>query len=220
MNLQIAIDGPAGAGKSTMAKILSNKLNAIYLDTGAMYRTVGLKAIVSRIDTKDEKALTLLVKDINISIAFENDKQVIYLDNKNVNKKIRTPEISIAASNVAVCKAVRLKMVEMQREIAKNNNVVMDGRDIGTYVLVNANYKFFLIADVKERAKRRYIELEQKNMKADMDDIIKDIEYRDKNDSTRAFAPLKRAEDAIVIDTTHLNIDEVIKVMMGYIDGK
>ena len=220
MSLQIAIDGPAGAGKSTMAKILSNKLNAIYLDTGAMYRTVGLKAIMCNIDTKDEKALTLLVKDINISIAFENAKQIIYLDNKNVNKEIRTPKISIAASNVAVCKAVRLKMVDMQREIAKNNDVVMDGRDIGTYVLKGANYKFFLIADVKERAKRRYIELEEKNMKTSMEDITKDIEYRDKNDSTREFAPLKKAKDAIEIDTTYLNIDEVIKVMMGYIDGK
>ncbi len=218
MTFQIAIDGPAGAGKSTMAKILSKKLKAIYLDTGAMYRACGLKAINSGIDSKDEKALNKMVSDINITISFENDQQQIFLDGKNVNGLIRTPEISVSASDVSANKAVRLKMVEMQREIAKVNNVVMDGRDIGTYVLPDANIKFFLVADINERAKRRYHEMKEKNMNPDMESIIKDMNYRDTNDSSRDFAPLKQAKDAILIDTTNLNINQVIKVMLEYIN--
>ncbi|MBN2853498.1 MAG: (d)CMP kinase [Clostridia bacterium] len=220
MTFQIAIDGPAGSGKSTMAKILSRKLNAIYLDTGAMYRTVGLKAVQSGIDTKDEKALADMMKNIDITIAFENEEQVIYLDGVNVNGNIRTAEISVAASNVAVFPVVRHKMVEMQRKIASCNNVVMDGRDIGTFVLQQANFKFFLTADAEERAKRRCLEMKEKKMDADYKSILEDIKYRDNNDSSRAFAPLKKADDAILIDTTFLNIDQVINKMMEYIDGK
>lgn len=218
MTFQIAIDGPAGAGKSTMAKILSKKLKAIYLDTGAMYRTCGLKAINSGIDTKDEKALSEMVKAININISFENNEQHIYLDGENVNGLIRTPKISVAASDVSAYKAIRLKMVEMQRDIAKANNVVMDGRDIGTYVLPDANIKFFLVANIKKRAKRRFAEMKEKGMNPDMKSIIKDMEYRDKNDSSRDFAPLKQANDALLIDTTNLNVEQVIKVMLEYIN--
>ncbi len=218
MTFQIAIDGPAGAGKSTMAKILSKKLQAIYLDTGAMYRTCGLKAINNGIETKDEKALSEMIKNINITISFENNHQQIFLDGKNVNGLIRTPKVSVAASDVSAYKAVRLKMVEMQRDIAKVNNVVMDGRDIGTYVLPDANIKFFLVANINERAKRRFAEMKEKGMNPDMKSIIKDMEYRDKNDSSRDFAPLKQAKDAILIDTTNLNIEQVIKVMLEYIN--
>jgi len=220
MSIQIAIDGLAGVGKSTIAKILSKNLNAIYLDTGAMYRTVGLKAINSNIDIKNEKALSNLVENINIKILFDNEKQVMYLDDKNVSKDIRAPKISMAATNVALNKEVRVKMVQMQRDIAKNNDVVMDGRDIGTHVLKDANYKFFLVADVEERAKRRYQQLKEKNTDISLDSLIKDIKYRDSNDINRQFAPLQKAKDAIEIDTTKLSIKQVIEVIMGYINGK
>jgi len=220
MTFQIAIDGPAGAGKSTMAKILSKKYGAIYLDTGAMYRTVGLKAVKMKVDTKDENAINNIIKDINIKIAFANGAQVIYLDEEDVTSQIRTPQISIATSNVAIFTNVRLKMVKMQREIAADNNVVMDGRDIGTYVLPNAQYKFYLVADVRERAKRRVLELKEQNINADIEKIVEDMKYRDENDSNRAFAPLSQAKDAILIDTTNLNITQVIDVMIGYINEK
>lgn len=220
MSYAITIDGPAGSGKSTMAKKISKDLGIIYLDTGAMYRTVGLKAINNDVNPKDEIGVSRIVKDIDLKIAFEDEQQVIYLDNENVNDKIRTPEVSLAASNVAVFPKVRIKMVEMQRKIAKAADVVMDGRDIGTYVLKNAKYKFFLTAQVEERAKRRYKELSEKGLTPDLKKIIEDMNYRDKNDSSRAFAPLKQAEDAVLIDTTNFTIEEVIEKMMEYINGK
>jgi cytidylate kinase len=157
--INIAIDGPAGAGKSTIAKAISRILGIIYLDTGAMYRTVALKAIRSGIDTRDEKQLTELVRDIDIRIEYKDNEQRIFLDGDEVTALIRTPEVSIGASNVAVIPAVRIKMVELQREIAHSSDVVMDGRDIGTYVLPEANFKFFLTATLDERAKRRYDEM-------------------------------------------------------------
>lgn len=216
--INIAIDGPAGAGKSTVAKAVSKKLGIIYLDTGAMYRTVALKAILSGVDTKDEAGLTELVKDIDIRIEYERSEQRIYLDGKDVTENIRTADVSIGASNVAVIPAVRLKMVELQREIAAQNDVVMDGRDIGTYVLPYARYKFFLTASLEERAKRRYDEMIGKGMSsATIDEVQKDIAYRDNNDSTRAFAPLSRAQDALEIDTTHLNPTEVIDTILSCI---
>jgi len=220
-HINIAIDGPAGAGKSTVAKAVSKELGIIYLDTGAMYRTVALKAIMTGVDTKDEAGLTGLVRDIDIRIEYERNEQRIYLDGKDVTENIRTAEVSIGASNVAVIPAVRVKMVELQREIAARNDVVMDGRDIGTYVLPDARYKFFLTASLEERAKRRYYEMIEKGMSnVTLDDVQKDIAYRDKNDSTRAFAPLSKAQDAIEIDTTHLNPAEVIDVILSCIKNK
>lgn len=218
MKFSVAIDGPAGAGKSTAAKKLSTMLGAIYLDTGAMYRTVALAAIQRGIDTKDGEKLEKMLDDIEIEIKFSDDEQVIYLDGKAVNGFIRTPEVSIGASNVAVFPPVRKKMVELQREIAAKNKVVMDGRDIGTFVLKDAKYKFFLIADIEVRASRRFKELIAKGIKADMDSIIEDINYRDNKDSGRAFAPLKQAEDAILIDTTKQSIKEMVEEMAGYIN--
>ncbi len=216
--INIAIDGPAGAGKSTVAKAISKELGIIYLDTGAMYRTVALKAILSGIDTKDESGLVALVKDIDIRIEYQGSDQRIYLDGKDVSGDIRTAEVSIGASNVAVIPAGRLKLVELQRQIAANNDVVMDGRDIGTYVLPNASYKFFLTASLDERAKRRFDEMMEKGMPASsFDDVRNDIAYRDKNDSTRAFAPLSRAQDALEIDTTHLNPIQVVETILTYI---
>jgi len=216
--INIAIDGPAGAGKSTVAKAVSRELNIIYLDTGAMYRTVALKAIRSGIDTRDEKALASLVKDIDIRIEYKDNEQRIFLDGTDVTGQIRTPEVSIGASNVAVIPAVRLKMVELQREIARNNDVVMDGRDIGTYVLPDAKFKFFLTASLDERAKRRYDEMISKGVSgADLEEVKKDIEFRDRNDSSRSFAPLSKAPDAIEIDTTELGPRDVVEIILDHI---
>lgn len=214
--ISIAIDGPAGAGKSTIAKMIAKALGIIYLDTGAMYRTVALKAINEGIDTLDSERLSMLVKDINIKIICNDSEQQIFLDGNDVSRMIRTPEISIGASNVATIPEVRLKMVELQREIAAKDSVVMDGRDIGTYVLPNANLKVFLTASLEERAKRRYSEQLQKGITSiNLEDVMKDIEYRDKNDSSRAFAPLSKAEDAVEIDTTKLSIKEVAQKIMS-----
>ena len=219
--VSIAIDGPAGAGKSTIAKMISKKLKIVYLDTGAMYRAVALKAIRQNIDTRDEEKLSKLVKDINIEVRHINEEQRIYLDGEDVTNLIRTPEISIGASNVAVIPEVRLKMVELQREIASKCSVVMDGRDIGTYVLPNATLKIFLTASIEERAKRRYNEQLLKGITdVSLEDVKNDILYRDKNDSSRAFAPLAKAEDAVELDTTNMSIEEVVNKILGLIEDQ
>lgn len=217
--INIAIDGPAGAGKSTIAKAISRILGIIYLDTGAMYRAVALKAINSGIDTKDSDALTELVKSINIRIDYKDNQQQVYLDDENVTDKIRTQEVSVGASNVAAVPLVRIKMVELQREIANNNSVVMDGRDIGTYVLPNARYKFFLTASIEERVKRRYLEqLDKVEKDISFEEVKRDIVYRDKNDSSRDFAPLCKADDAVEIDTTGMSIEDVINRIVSIIN--
>lgn len=216
--INIAIDGPAGAGKSTIAKGISKAIGIIYLDTGAMYRTVALKAILSGIDSKDAVKLAEIVGNIDISMTHSGSEQRIFLDGKDVSDEIRTPEVSIGASNVAVVPSVRIKMVELQREIAANNSVVMDGRDIGTYVLPDAKFKFFLTASIDERARRRYEELMAKGTNnISLDDVKRDIEYRDKNDSTREFAPLAKALDAIEIDTTSMTINDVKEKILSYV---
>lgn len=216
----IAIDGPAGAGKSTIAKLISKRLGIIYLDTGAMYRAVALKAIRQGIDTKSRENLSRLIDNINIEIHYFENEQRIFLDGENVSDKIRIPEVSIGASDVSVMPEVRLKMTALQREIASKNSVVMDGRDIGTYVLPNADYKFFLTASFEERARRRYLEQIGKGaIGVTTEDIKNDIKYRDKNDSERAFAPLKKAEDAIMIDTTDMTVEEVANKIISFIKG-
>jgi cytidylate kinase len=217
----IAIDGPAGAGKSTVAKLISKKLGIIYLDTGAMYRAVALKAIRQGIGTKSRESLSRLVDNINIEIHYFKNEQRIFLDREDVSDKIRTPEVSIGASDVSAMPEVRLKMTALQREIASKNSVVMDGRDIGTYVLPNADYKFFLTASFEERAKRRYLEQIGKGITGvTLEDIKNDIKYRDKNDSERAFAPLKKAEDAIMLDTTNMLAEEVANEILSHIRDK
>lgn len=218
-NIAIAIDGPAGAGKSTIAKLISKRLKIVYLDTGAMYRAVALKAIRQNIDTSDAEMLSELVKDINIKVEYIDEEQRIYLDGEDVSDFIRTPEVSLGASNVAVIPEVRIKMVELQRKIASKCSVVMDGRDIGTYVLPNATLKIFLNASIDERAKRRYNEQLLKGIKdISFEEVKKDIIYRDKNDSSRAFAPLAKAQDAIELDTTVMSIDEVVKKILEQIE--
>ncbi len=219
--INIAIDGPAGAGKSTIAKLVSKTFGIIYLDTGAMYRAVALKAVNEGIDTSSVSALSKLVECIDIKIDYSMGEQRIFVDGKDVTSLIRTPEVSIGASNVAVVPEVRLKMVELQRAIAKENSVVMDGRDIGTYVLPDADFKFFLTASVEERAKRRFLEQTQKGLTGiSLEEVKKDIEYRDNNDSNREFAPLKKADDAIEVDTTSLNIEQVAEKIIGYIKDR
>ena len=214
MNLiHIAIDGPAGAGKSTIAKKIANKLDILHLDTGAMYRAIGLYAINNNIDTSNEKALQENLNKINITIKYENSKQQTILNGINVSNDIRTPEVSIAASNVSKWPCVRKNLVAIQRKISEKISIVMDGRDIGTYVLPNAEYKFFLTATVKQRARRRYLELKEKGEKISYKKIKKEIENRDHQDTHRDFVPLTKADDAIEIDTTNYTIEEVTQIV-------
>lgn len=216
--VKIAIDGPAGAGKSTISKIIAKNLGFIYIDTGAMYRAVAYKAILNNIDTKNqvEKVIKLL-PNVKIDIKHNNNGQLIFLDGTDVSDKIRTPQVSVGASDVAVIPEVRIKLVDLQRELSKKENVIMDGRDIGTYVLPDADIKIFLTADVSDRAKRRYDEMIEKGVECNFDDVKKDMEYRDKNDSQRAFAPLKAADDAILVDTTGNELETSINLIQSII---
>jgi len=220
-NIQIAIDGPSGAGKSTMAKIVARELGILYLDTGAMYRAVALKGIRSGVDTKDSRALAEMVKDIDLQVKYENGVQKVILDGDDVTEEIRTPAVTVGSSDVAVNPAVRDKMVELQREIAKKNSVIMDGRDIGTNVLPNADVKIFLTASIEDRTKRRYEELKEKGtLKQTFEELRQEMEYRDKNDSSRAYAPLKKADDAILLDTTGFSVEESAKTILDIIKSR
>lgn len=204
----VAIDGPAGAGKSTIAKLVAKKLNFIYVDTGALYRAIGLYALKKGIDPQDKLLITPLLIEININLQFKNGEQKVIMNGEDVSSSIRTPEASMAASAVSAIPSVREFLFSLQRNIAKNSNVIMDGRDIGTVILPNANVKIFLTAAAHERALRRYNELKQKGIELNFDDVLKDIEERDYNDSHRSIAPLKPAADAILIDTTDLNLEQ------------
>lgn len=216
--IRVAIDGPAGAGKSTISKIVAKELGFIYIDTGAMYRAVGLKALRHSLDTKkDIDAISKIVDDISIEIEHGQDGQLVFLDGEDVTSKIRTPEVSIAASDVSAIPKVREKLVELQRLLGQKQNVIMDGRDIGTHVLPDAQIKIFLTASVDDRANRRYLELLEKGTPCSLEEVKANIELRDKNDSTRACSPLKPADDAIVIDTTgntlQQSVDLIIKTI-------
>ncbi len=218
--MKVAIDGPAGAGKSTIARAAAKTLGYIYIDTGAMYRAVGLFAVRRGVDTgKDTEGIIRLLPEIEISIRHKEGEQRIFLCGEDVSEAIRTPEISVAASNVAVIPEVRIKLVELQRELAKTADVIMDGRDIGTYVLPDAEVKIFLTADVRARAERRHKELLEKGMPTSFEDVLSDMQYRDANDAGRAFAPLKQAEDAILIDTTENTLPESIERVISAIRG-
>ena len=213
--INIALDGPAGSGKSTVAKIIAGRLDILYLDTGAMYRACALKCLKEGVDVTDEEKVNILIKDIDLKIRYENGTQVTVLDGDDVSRDIRKPEISMLASTVSANKAVRMKMVEKQRVIASEVNCILDGRDIGTYVLPNANYKFFLTADSKVRAERRYKELVERGDSVDFEELHKEIVQRDYNDSHRDFAPLKQADDAILIDTSSLSAEEVAEKIIS-----
>ena len=215
--MNIAIDGPAGAGKSTIAKLLAAKLGILYLDTGAMYRAIGLKALNTGVDISDAVAVEKMLADTKINVGQENGVQHVYLDGNDVSTAIRENSVSKAASDISAVPCVRYKMVELQRDIASKCDTVLDGRDIGTFVLPNAEHKIFLTASAEERAKRRYAELKAKGSDLTLEQIKDDIEKRDYNDSHRVLAPLKKADDATEIDTTSMTIDEVVEEICAVI---
>ena len=205
----VAIDGPSGAGKSTIARAAAKRFGFIYVDTGAIYRTVGLAAYRAGADRRSESAVSALLPQLEIAMRYNAaGEQHMYLNSEDVSALIREPEISICASDVAALPAVRAFLLELQRRMARENSVIMDGRDIGTVVLPDAEVKIFLTASAEARARRRLLELEQKGMRQSFDEVLRDIEYRDEQDSRRAAAPLKKAEDAVAVDTSELNFEE------------
>ncbi len=215
----IAIDGPAGAGKSTSARALAAQIGYIYVDTGALYRTVALAIDKSGTAPDDTAAITNLLKKTEVKITHKNGEQRVILNGTDVSDDIRTPEISLAASRCSAIPEVRAFLLGLQRDIAANNNVVMDGRDIGTVVLPNAEVKIFLTADPKERARRRYDELIAKGKQVTYDEVLRDITERDLNDSTRAVAPLKPAPDSVTVDTTGCNLAEGVAKLKAVVEG-
>lgn len=208
--VSIAIDGPSAAGKSTIARRLATELGYIYVDTGALYRAIGLEALRRGIDTKDKEKVCEILPHIDISIKYINNIQKVYSMNEDVSQQIRLPEMSMAASNVSAYPAVRAFLLELQRKMAQQNNVVMDGRDIGTVVIPNATLKIFLTASSEERAKRRLKEFEEKGIKVEYNALLEEIKQRDYNDSNRKEAPLKQAENAIYIDSTQMTLQDVV----------
>ena len=215
-NIVIAIDGPAGAGKSTVAKQVSRILNINYIDTGAMYRAITFKCIKNGLDLEDEKSVVDLCK--NTDLKFENNS--IFIDGQCVDDDIRTLQVSSKVSYVARIPGVRFHLVELQREMGKGDNVVLDGRDVGTQIFPNTKYKYYLNAAVETRAKRRYDELILKGVKASFEAIVEDVRNRDKIDSTRVVSPLIQASDAIEIDSTNMTIEEVVDFIVNDVRGK
>ena len=215
--INIAIDGPAGAGKSTIAKTASKELGFIYVDTGALYRTVGLNALRLGKDTKSESEVVPTLQGLDVSLRFVDGEQRVVLGDEDVSTAIRQNEVSMAASNVSAIPKVREFLFDLQRDIAKNNNCIMDGRDIGTVVLPDAQIKIYLTASAEARADRRYKELVEKGQSVNYDDILKEIELRDYQDTHREIAPLKKADDAVLVDTTKLTLEESIDYMLSVI---
>ena len=209
-SVNIAIDGPAGAGKSTVAKGLAKKLGFIYVDTGALYRAIGVFAIRKGVNTKDADGVSALLGDIKVELKFVDGVQRVFLNDEDVSEAIRTPDASMAASNVSAIPAVRAFLLELQRDIAKKNNCLMDGRDIGTVVLPDAQIKIFMTADVEERAMRRYKELQEKGINDSYEQVLKEMKERDFQDSNRPIAPLKPAEDSMIFDSTGLTLQESV----------
>lgn len=217
MSFAIAIDGPAGAGKSTIAKLLAAKKGFIYVDTGAMYRAMAVYFTEHKINPDDEAAINEAVKDVDISITYEDGAQQVILNNVNVTGLLRTEETGRMASKTSKYAAVRTKLVDLQRKLAKTTDVIMDGRDIGTTVLPDAQVKIFLTASSDARAKRRYDELIQKGENCNYEDIKADIEKRDYEDSHREISPLRQAEDAVLLDTSDMNIEQVVAAIEAMI---
>ena len=218
--IQIAIDGPSGAGKSTVAKALAKKLGIVYVDTGALYRTIGYAAVSRGISTKDASALEALLPDIHIDVKYENGVQCVYLNGENLGDRIRRPEISMAASDVSAIPAVRAFLLDTQRDIARRNSVVMDGRDIGTVILPDADVKIFMVASAEARARRRTDELAEKGMTANYEDVLREMKERDAQDSGRAIAPAIPAPDAIHLDNSDMSIEESVEAVLRIIGDR
>ena len=218
--INIAIDGPAGAGKSTIAKAVAARKGYIYVDTGAMYRAMALFILRNGIDPEDAAAISAKCAEADITIEYRDGVQVVLLGGENVNDYLRTPQVSDMASRTSVNGDVRVKLVELQQELARRQNVVMDGRDIGTVVLPDAQVKIFLTASVDVRADRRYKELIEKGENADLNEIKAQIKERDERDMNREISPLRQAEDAVLVDTSCMSIEEVVERILSIIDEK
>ncbi len=220
MSFNVAIDGPAGAGKSTIAKQVAKKENLIYVDTGAMYRAVALYLLRSGVNVRDEKIVSEKCKEADITIRYQDGTQVVVLNGEDVGAFLRTEEVGLTASVTSAYPAVRAHLLQLQKNLAAENDCIMDGRDIGTVVLPGAQLKIFLTASSTVRAKRRYDELKAKGEEADLEQIRLDIEKRDRQDMTREISPLKQAEDAVLLDTSDLTIEEVCDRICGMCAGK
>lgn len=220
-HFSIAIDGPGGAGKSSLAKAVAKKLSILHVDTGAIYRTIGYAAFARGLNAKDESQIAPLLKTIHIDMAFdEAGRQKMLLDSKDVSREIRLPEISMYASNVSALPCVRAYLLEMQRDIARKRSVIMDGRDIGTVVLPDADLKIYLTASAEERARRRCLELSERGTPEPYEAVLREINERDEQDMHRAIAPLREAADAVRLDTSALNFDESEQALLKLIQEK
>lgn len=218
--INVAIDGPAGAGKSTVARAAAQKLGYIYVDTGALYRAVGVYCLRNNITTTDVDGVGAILKDITVELKFIDGVQHVFLNGDDVSTEIRLPEASMAASNVSAIPSVRAFLFDLQRDIAAKNNCLMDGRDIGTVVLPNAQVKIFLTADPEERAMRRYKELIEKGSNVTFEEVLEDLKVRDYNDSHREIAPLKPAEDSVIVNTTGMTLEESIATIVKTVEEK
>ncbi|MCI9077514.1 MAG: (d)CMP kinase [Lachnospiraceae bacterium] len=217
----IAIDGPAGAGKSTIARLAAEKLGFIYVDTGAMYRAMALYFIRNGISSDNETAVSEACKDINVSIEYKDGEQVVILNGENVNAFIRTEQVSMMTSDISKYTAVRTKLLDIQRNIAASEDIIMDGRDIGTCVLPDAETKIYLTASAAERARRRYKEQEARGMACDLEKLEQDIIKRDRQDMERETSPLRQAEDAVLLDTSDMSIEDAVSAVIKiYQEGK
>ena len=219
-HIAIAVDGPSGAGKSSLSKLVAKNFNFIYVDTGAIYRTVGLYCLRNGISPKDEDAVKAIYPDLDIEIKYDDGKQLMILNGEDVSAEIRMPEVSIAASDVSALPSCRQFLLDMQRMFARKYDIIMDGRDIGTVVLPDADVKIYLTASPEARAQRRLLELQQKGVETTFDEVLKDIEYRDYQDSHREVAPLKQADDAILVDTSDIGFDESLDLLCSIIADK
>ena len=220
MFYKIALDGPSGAGKSSLAKLIAKRLSILYVDTGAMYRSIGLFVREKGVDPKDAEAVTALLPLIRLDIRFEDGEQKIYLCGESVGDRIRTPEISMYASHVSAIGAVRTFLLETQRALAKENSVIMDGRDIGTVIFPDAEVKIFLTASIEARARRRFLELSAKGIETSYEDVLSDMRERDKNDREREIAPAIAANDATVLDNSLLTVEETVDAAVRLIEER
>ena len=216
-NFDVAIDGPSGAGKSSLARRCAAELGFLYVDTGAIYRTVGMAALRRGVDCKNEQAVAAILPELEIGMGYENGEQKMFLNGEDVSREIRMPEISMCASDVSAHAVVRDFLMEMQRKLARENMVIMDGRDIGTVVLPDAKLKIYLTASAEARAERRMKELLAKGVETDFDEVLQDIIRRDEQDMNREVAPLRQAEDAVLVDTTHIGFDESFALLCAII---